>query len=121
MRILTVAGERFAVDGRVLDGHGEVDESLITGETAPRPVAPGAQIYAGTVNMSASLVTEATATDQNTLLAEIARLMSAAEQARGRYVRLADRAARFYAPAVHIWASSRSSAGSSPARGGRPR
>ena len=52
--------------------------------------------------MSGSLVTEATATDQNTLLAEIARLMSAAEQARGRYVRLADRAARFYAPAVHI-------------------
>jgi P-type Cu2+ transporter len=102
MRILTVAGERFAVDGRVLDGHGEVDESLITGETAPRRVAPGARIYAGTVNMSASLVTEATATDQNTLLAEIARLMSVAEQARGRYVRLADRAARFYAPAVHI-------------------
>jgi len=102
MRILTVAGERFAVDGRVLDGHGEVDESLISGETAPRRVAPGVQIYAGTVSMSGSLVTEATATDQNTLLAEIARLMSVAEQARGRYVRLADRAARFYAPAVHI-------------------
>jgi P-type Cu2+ transporter len=102
MRILTVSGERFAVDGRVLDGRGEVDEGLITGETAPRVVGPGAQIYAGTVNMSGSLVTEATATDQNTLLAEIARLMSVAEQARGRYVRLADRAARFYAPAVHI-------------------
>jgi P-type Cu2+ transporter len=102
MRILTVAGERFAVDGRVLDGRSEIDESLITGETAPRSVAPGARIYAGTVNMSGSLVTEATATDQNTLLAEIARLMSAAEQARGRYVRLADRAARFYAPAVHV-------------------
>ena len=102
MRVLTVAGERFAVDGKVVDGRGEVDESLITGETAPRAVAPGAQIYAGTVNMSGSLLTEATATDQNTLLAEIARLMSAAEQARGRYVRLADRAARLYAPAVHI-------------------
>jgi Cu2+-exporting ATPase len=102
MRILTVAGERFAVDGRVLDGHGEVDESLISGETAPRRVERGAQIYAGTVNMSGSLVTEATATDQNTLLAEIARLMSVAEQARGRYVRLADRAAQLYAPAVHV-------------------
>jgi P-type Cu2+ transporter len=102
MRILTVAGERFAVDCRVLDGRSEVDESLITGETAPRPFAPGDRIYAGTVNISGSVVTEATATDQNTLLAEIVRLMSAAEQARGRYVRLADRAARFYAPAVHI-------------------
>jgi Cu2+-exporting ATPase len=102
MRILTVAGERFAVDGRLLDGRGEVDESLITGEAAPRSVAPGARIYAGTVNMSGSLVTEATATDENTLLAEIVRLMSVAEQARGRYVRLADRAAGIYAPAVHV-------------------
>ena len=102
MRVLTAAGERFAVDGRLLEGRGEVDESLITGETAPRAVAPGALIHAGTVNLSGSMVTEATATDDNTLLAEIARLMTAAEQARGRYVRLADRAARFYAPAVHI-------------------
>ena len=102
MRILTAAGERFAVDGRVLEGRSEVDESLITGETAPRCVAAGAQIYAGTTNLSGSLVTEATATDQSTLLAEIARLMAAAEQARGHYVRLADRAARLYAPAVHM-------------------
>ncbi len=48
------------------------------------------------------MVTEATATDQNTLLAEISRLMAVAEQARGRYVRLADRAAGLYAPAVHL-------------------
>jgi Cu2+-exporting ATPase len=79
-----------------------VDESLISGETMPRPVAPGAAIYAGTVSLSGSLVTEATATEQNTLLAEIGRLMIHAEQARGRYVRLADRATRYYAPIVHI-------------------
>ncbi|MBO0740736.1 MAG: heavy metal translocating P-type ATPase [Hyphomicrobiaceae bacterium] len=102
MRILTVAGERFAVDGVVLDGNGMIDESLISGETAPRSVAPGALIYAGTTNLAGSLITQATATDQSTLLAEIARLMSQAEQARGHYLRLADRAARVYAPAVHI-------------------
>jgi Cu2+-exporting ATPase len=102
MRILTAAGERFAVDGRVIEGRGEVDESLITGETAPRSVSPGALVYAGTVSLTSPFVTVATATDENTLLAEIGRLMTAAEQARGRYVRLADRAARFYAPAVHI-------------------
>ena len=102
MCVLTLAGERFAVDGRLIDGSGEVDESLITGETIPRKVAPGARIYAGAVNLSGPLITEATATDQNTLLAEVGRLMIAAEQARGRYVRLADRAARLYAPAVHI-------------------
>jgi P-type Cu2+ transporter len=102
MRVLTAAGERFAVDGRLLDGHGEVDESLITGETRPRGVAPGDLIYAGTLNLAGPLVVEATTSDQNTLLAEIARLMVTAEQARGRYVLLADRAARFYAPAVHV-------------------
>jgi Cu2+-exporting ATPase len=102
MRVLTAAGERFAADGRIVEGRGEVDESLITGETLPRAVVPGSVIYAGTVNLSGPMLTEATATDQNTLLDEIARLMSAAEQARGRYVRLADRAAQLYAPAVHI-------------------
>jgi Cu2+-exporting ATPase len=102
MRVLTAAGERFAADGRIVDGRGEVDESLITGETVPRAVTPGARVYAGTVNLSGPMLAEATATDQGTLLSEIARLMSAAEQARGRYVRLADRAAQLYAPAVHI-------------------
>ena len=102
MRVLTVAGERFAVDGRLVEGHGEVDASLITGETMPVSVRPGDLIYAGTINLSGSLLTEATATDQNTLLAEIGRLMTAAEQARGRYVRLADQAAGLYAPAVHV-------------------
>jgi Cu2+-exporting ATPase len=102
MRIVTAAGERFAVDGRVVEGRSEVDDSLITGETTPRPVKPGDNVFAGTVSLAGSLLTEATATDQNTLLAEIGRLMAAAEQARGRYVRLADRAAQFYAPAVHI-------------------
>ena len=48
------------------------------------------------------MTVEATAADERTLVAEIARLMQAAEQSRGRYVRLADRAARLYAPAVHL-------------------
>ncbi len=101
MKVLTASGERFAVDGRLGPGTVEIDESLITGETNPRVVREGDTVYAGTVNLSAPIVSVATATDQNTLLAEISRLMLAAEQARGRYVRLADRAARMYAPAVH--------------------
>ena len=103
MRILTVAGERFAVDGRVLDGRGEVDESLITGETAPRARCagrPDLRRHAQPIRLAGDA--RRPPPTENTLLAEIARLMSAAEQARGRYVRLADRAARFYAPAVHI-------------------
>jgi P-type Cu2+ transporter len=102
MRILVAAGERIAVDGRVIDGASEIDDSLITGESRPHPVGSETMVFAGTVNLGAPLLIEATATDENTLLAEIARLVSAAQQARGLYVRLADRAARLYAPAVHL-------------------
>ncbi len=101
MRVLVATGERVPVDGRVLKGASEVDESLITGETLPRRVVPGGTVYAGTVNLGPPLEVEVQASDSGTLLAEIGRLMAAAEQARGRYVRLADRAASIYAPGVH--------------------
>jgi Cu2+-exporting ATPase len=74
---------------------------LITGETIPANVAPGEQVYAGTLNLTRSLQIEVTAADSATLLAEIGRLMLAAEQGKARYRRLADRAAQIYAPAVH--------------------
>lgn len=102
MRIQVAAGERIPVDGRIVEGTTDIDESLITGETLPRAATAGGEVHAGTVNMTRAVTVEATATDSNTLLAEIARLMQAAEQGRGQYVRLADRAARRYAPAVHI-------------------
>jgi P-type Cu2+ transporter len=102
MRVQVAAGERIPVDGRLITGESEIDESLITGETLPRWAAPGADVHAGTVNMTRAVTVEATATDDSTLLAEIARLMQAAEQGRGQYVRLADRASRLYAPAVHV-------------------
>ena len=102
MRVLVAAGERVPVDGRIVNGTSELDESLITGETLPRMVRVGTNVHAGTVNISSPIEVSATATDENTLVAEIARLMQAAEQGRGRYVRLADRAAQIYAPAVHI-------------------
>jgi len=102
MRVLVAAGERIPVDGRVVSGTSEIEESLITGETVPRLVRADATVHAGTVNITTPIEVEATATDEGTLIAEIARLMQAAEQGRGRYVRLADRAAGVYAPAVHI-------------------
>jgi len=102
MRVLVAAGERIPVDGRVIAGASDIDESLITGESMPRLAGVGASVHAGTVNTTTAIEVVATATDEGTLVAEIARLMHAAEQARGRYVRLADRAARLYAPAVHV-------------------
>ncbi len=102
MRIATAAGERIAADGIVRSGASDIDESLITGETLPRRVAPGDRVHAGTVNGGGPLQIEVTSAADNTLLADIGRMMIAAEQSRGRYVRLADRAARLYAPAVHL-------------------
>lgn len=102
MRVQVAAGERIPVDGRVLVGDTHVDTSLITGETVPRAAASGELVHAGTVNLTRAIVVEATATDDHTLLADIARMVQSAEQARGLYVRLADRAARLYAPAVHV-------------------
>ncbi|HEX2842529.1 heavy metal translocating P-type ATPase [Hyphomicrobium sp.] len=102
MQVYVAAGERVPVDGRVVSGKTDIDESLITGETLPRWAEAGSEIHAGTLNMTAAVIVEATATDDSTLLAEIARLMQAAEQGRGQYVRLADRASRLYAPAVHV-------------------
>ena len=100
-RLLVAAGERIAADGVVSAGKGEVDQSLMTGETAPEIVMPGMQVYAGTLNLTQSLEIDVTAADDATLLAEIGRLMLAAEQGKARYRRLADRAAQIYAPAVH--------------------
>lgn len=102
MRIQVAVGERVPVDGRVIDGTTDIDASLITGETLPATVARGGTVHAGTVNLTRAITVEATATDESTLLAEIARLMLSAEQGRGQYVRLADRASRLYAPAVHV-------------------
>lgn len=105
MMVAAAAGDRIAVDGRVDAGESDVDTSLINGETVPAAVAPGAAVYAGTLNLSAPLTIRVTAVGEDTLLAEVARLVEAAEQARGRYVALADRVARLYAPAVHTLAA----------------
>ena len=102
MTMLVATGERIAADGIISEGVSEIDESLITGETLPKAVARGDRVHAGTLNNGAPLRVTTTATEDNTLLAELSRLMLAGEQTRGRYVRLADRAARLYAPAVHL-------------------
>ena len=105
MRIAVAAGERFPADGVIVGGSTAIDESLITGETAPRDLGANDVVYAGSVNLGGPVEMEARAAEADTLLSQIARLMETAEQARGRYVRLADRAARFYAPMVHTLAA----------------
>lgn len=102
--IMTRAGERVPVDGIVLAGTASVDESLITGETLARPVVAGEAVHAGSLVHDGVLRLRTTAVGEETFLTEIERLLDKASTARGRYVRLADRAARLYAPVVHATA-----------------
>ena len=102
--VLVRAGERISVDGVVTDGRSEVDQSLVTGETAPLAAASGTRVYAGTVNLSGTLRIRVAAAAKGTLLDEVTRLLDGAVQARSRYVRLAERAAGLYAPLVHTTA-----------------
>jgi len=104
MKLLLAAGDRVPVDGRVISGRSDIDLSIATGESAPRHVGPGAALQAGTLNLSAPLIFAATARAERSFLAEMIRLMEAAEGGRARYRRLADRAARLYAPVVHATA-----------------
>jgi P-type Cu2+ transporter len=102
--ILAAAGERIGADGEILSGRSEVDRSLIDGETLPTPVGPGDAVQAGLTNIAAPLRIAVRATGEATYLAAVVRLMEAAERGRTRYVRLADRVARAYAPVVHLLA-----------------
>lgn len=102
--VLVRPGERVPADGLVETGLGSLDESGLTGETAPRRVGAGDRVHAGALALDAALTVRVRASGADTLLSEIERLMSAAGERRGAYVRLADRAARLYAPVVHMTA-----------------
>jgi Cu2+-exporting ATPase len=104
MDILIAAGERIAADGEVVHGQSDLDRAALTGEPLPETVRPGSAVHAGTLNLTGPLRVRVGAAGDDTLMADIVRMMEAAEAGRGRYVSLAERMARAYAPAVHILA-----------------
>ena len=104
-RVLVRPGERIPADGAILSGSSEIDESLVTGETLPRAVGAGTTVYAGSINASGALTMRVNAAGAGTLVEEVERLLDKAIAAKSQTVRLADRAARFYAPVVHTTAA----------------
>ena len=104
-RLLVKPGERVPADGTVLRGNSEIDESIVTGETARRRIGPGNTIYAGCTNYSGALTLQVTAAGGTSLIDEIEKLLDKAAGAKSRTMRLADRAARIYAPVVHLTAA----------------
>lgn len=104
MELLIAAGERVPINGRIIGGASDLDCSLVSGESTPRTVVPGAQVQAGTLNLTGPLTIEATAAAKDSFLAEMVRLMEAAEGGRARHRRIADRVSALYAPVVHLTA-----------------
>ncbi len=102
--IRVLPGARVPVDGSIISGDSEIDRSLLTGESLPAAAGPGTVLSAGEVNLTGPLLVRVEAAGQDTSLRRMADLVAMAETSRNRYTSLADRAARIYAPAVHILA-----------------
>ncbi|HUP09484.1 MAG TPA: copper-translocating P-type ATPase, partial [Caldimonas sp.] len=93
-------GERIAVDGTVREGVGDVDESLLTGESRPVPKAPGDAVIGGAINGEGVLVVSTTAIGAETTLARIVRLVESAQAAKAPVQRLVDRVSEVFVPVV---------------------
>ena len=94
------AGEKIATDGVVVSGQAAVDTSLLTGEPVPVDVGPGDEVTGATVSTSGHLVVRATRVGEQTRLAQIGRLVSAAQTGKAPVQRLADRISAVFVPAV---------------------
>jgi len=95
-------GERVPVDGTIREGSGSVDESMVTGEPLPAEKAVGDKVTGGTLNLNGSFVMVAERVGNETLLAQIVKLVSEAQRSRAPMQRLADRVSAYFVPAVVI-------------------
>jgi len=102
--VFVAAGGKVPVDGVVVDGASTVDTSLVTGESIPVNASCGTSLFAGTINLAAPVRMRVTAAGEDTLLADIMRMVEVAERGRTKFIRIADRAATLYAPLVHVLA-----------------
>lgn len=98
--LLIHPGSTIPVDGVVLKGASNIDESMLTGEPIPVSKKEGDHLYSGTVNQSGVLIMEAERSDQNSTLAQIIRLVNEAQGSRAPIQKLADRISAIFVPTV---------------------
>jgi len=104
-RFIALPGERIATDGCVEEGASAVDASLLTGESVPVDVAVGSPVTGATINLSGRLIVRATRVGAETSLAQMARLVEAAQTGKAPVQRLADRVAGVFVPVVFVLAA----------------
>ncbi|MGQ7959575.1 heavy metal translocating P-type ATPase [Pseudomonas sp. SP16.1] len=103
-RVLVKPGERFPVDGRVVEGRSHADEALISGESLPVAKQPGDKVTAGAINGEGRLLVETTALGAETVLARIIRLVEDAQAAKAPIQKLVDKVSQVFVPAVLLLA-----------------
>ena len=103
--IVVRPGEKIAADGVVTDGTSAVDASLVTGESVPVEVGPDSQVTGATINTSGRLLVRATRVGSETTLAQMGRLVSAAQTGKAPIARLADRISAVFVPVVLVIAT----------------
>ena len=99
-RFVVRPGERVATDGVVEDGASAIDASMLTGESVPVEVGPGAEVAGATVNQGGRIVVRATRVGADTQLAQIAHLVEQAQTGKAAVQRLADRVSAVFVPVV---------------------
>ena len=104
-RVLVRAGESFPADGAIVDGISAVDESLLTGESAPRQKALGDAVVAGSINLDGVVEMRVEKTGVDTTLGTIGRLSERARYTRPAFVHLADRIASYIVVAILVIAA----------------
>jgi Cu+-exporting ATPase len=93
-------GEKVPVDGVIEEGRSALDESMLTGESLPVEKGPGEQVIGATLNKTGSFIFKATKIGKDTTLAQIVRLVEAAQGSKARMQRLADRISEVFVPAI---------------------